>query len=631
MSAIKLKNQRNEWQPESSENRRFTSFRLFTTAGIILLLFGFLVIRLVRLQLVQSEMYLEQSETNRIRVVEIPPLRGLIYDRSGDLLVDNFPSYCLYATPYELNNNLSARDSLLRFIDLEDEEFDRRLNRRRGNRYTAVRIQRDISFETYAALEERKLQIPGINFIIEPKRAYRFQIAPHSIGYIGELKDDDPDRYPNSRAGDIVGLSGIERTWNDELSGENGIEYLEVDAFGRVVGPLPGVDPTPPIPGSDLYLTIDLDLQQYAEELLAGKEGAVVCIEPATGEVLALASIPDYPPETFANVLTQDQWNSLQQDPRTPLLHRAVQGVYPPASIFKMAVLYAGFASDAIPERWEVTCQGGMFVGDRWFNCWNHGGHGEVQHNRAIETSCDVFFYQLNLRLGIDRFHEYISMFNFGQRTGIDLPTEARGLLPDREYFNRRYGRYWTEGLLLNIAIGQGEVLITPLQAALYTTILANGGWWYTPHLVKEIHHADGTIELPEYAERHEPGFDEEIMQTIREDMLRVTEGWFGTAAWLRDPRVQIAAKTGTAQAPTGADHAWFVAFAPYDDPQIAVAVLVEHGVHGSTGAAPIAFKLIRKHLGLDEEWWRRYRAQVLAEIHARETAGDTLQTEPIE
>ncbi len=599
-----------------NERQKFSLARLIHISLFFAGLLGLLIFRLYRLQVVQAEIYLRQSETNRVRVIETPPIRGLMYDRNGKLLVDNFPSYTLFATPYVIDNNQSTRDSLLKLTNLDNDEFEHRLRRIRNNKYTPVRIIRDVPFQLYAALEERKAHMPGISFQIEPKRAYPYRILAHSLGHIGELKEESAKQYSGHEPGDVVGLSGLERTWNQELRGEKGYKYIEVDVVGRMIGPLQGVDPLPPKPGKDLVLTVDLELQLLAEELLKDEAGAAVCIEPATGEILAIASKPDYPPETFANVLSPEQWRQMQEDPATPLLHRAVQGAYPPGSIFKMAVQSTGFECKEIDTNWEVTCSGGQMLGRRWFKCWNKTGHGKVDHKRAIEASCDVYFYNLGLKLGIDQFHQYIDRFPFGRRTGIDLVHESTGLLPDRAFFDKRFGKdNWTEGMLFNISIGQGEVLVTPIQAAAYTAALANGGWWITPHLVKGHRDLQGETSLYPPKERHESGFSDPVMKIARDNMLLVTEGMYGTAAWLYDPRIHVAGKTGTAQNPHGLDHAWFVAFAPFDDPQIAVAVIVEHGEHGSTSAAPVAFKLVRQYLGLDEETWQRYRWKVLAEI----------------
>ncbi|MBZ0264438.1 penicillin-binding protein 2 [bacterium] len=608
-----------------SETAQFSRLRLFFLIFIMTVFFLILSYRLLRLQVMQSETYLQQSETNRMRIVEVAPLRGLMFDRNQNLLVDNYPSYELMVVPKAIHENPAAKDTLLALIGLEEEEFDRRLGRIRKNLYKPVRILHDVSFSLYAAIEERKIYLPGVSFEVHPKRAYLYNLLTHTLGHIGELKESDSQRRRGLEAGDIIGLSGIEQVWNDSLMGKKGYLYKEVDVVGRIIGDIPNVAPIPPVEGADIILSIDLELQRYSEELLGENPGSVVAIEPATGEVLVLASKPDYPPETFANVLTQEQWKALQEDPDTPLIHRAVQGVYPPGSIFKMGVLGAGLQTATIDTNWSVTCVGGYQLGRRWFKCWNKAGHGEVKHRTAIESSCDVYFYLLGLKLGIDKFHTQLSQFGFGSKTGIDLPHESEGLLPSGQYFRKRYGENWSEGHLFNIAIGQGEVLVSPLQAAVYTACLANNGWWKTPHLVKGTKHGETIFPVDE-VETHKVSLDSEVIDILRRDMLRVTEGPRGTAKWLYDPRVQVAGKTGTAQN-AGEDHAWFVAFAPYDDPKIAVAVLVEFGEHGSTAAAPIAYKVIRKHLGLDEETWQQYRWKIIREQQAaREALEETPQ-----
>ncbi len=601
-----------------NEKTRFSTERLLPIYILITLIFGLIGFRLFRLQVVQAETYLKKSETNRVKAVELTPLRGLMLDRNGELIVDNYPAYTLYAVPYAIDQNPHVRDSLLTLTGLSDDVFEERLRKIPNNRYTPVRIMRDVPFQLYVALEERKVHLPGISFQVEPKRAYHHRVASHAFGHIGELKEHEAARFPEQDVGDIVGLAGLERTWNHVLRGKKGYNYLEVDVMGRVIGPIAGIEHKSPQPGQDLILTIDVFLQEYAEELLGDRAGSVVAIEPKTGEVLVIASKPDYPAETFANVLTREQWRALQEDPQTPLLHRAIQGAYPPGSIHKMAVLSAGLGSGVIDTTFEATCRGGLYLG-RWFGCWKKSGHGVVNHRAAIEQSCDVFFYTLGLKMGIDRYSEWVGKFPFGVKTGIDLEHETSGLLPSRAFFNRKYGENrWTDGHLFNIAIGQGDMLVTPLQSACYAASLANGGWWITPHLVKGLRNPDSTMVWVEGFERHEVGIDTSIINLARADMLQVTEGARGTAHWLYDPRIEVAGKTGTSQNPHGLDHALFVAFAPFDDPQIALGVVVEHGEHGSTAAAPIAYKLIRAYLGLDEEGWRKYRAKVLSAIAER-------------
>ncbi|GBE29694.1 stage V sporulation protein D [bacterium BMS3Bbin04] len=605
---------------------RFDPNRLNALILISVLLCLVLIFRLARLQLVHSDLYLRQSQTNRVRVLEEPPLRGLMLDRHGNLLVDNYPSYTLMGVPRVIRQNPGTRDTLLAITGLDSVEFEKRLDKIKGNWYTPVRLLRDVSFEMMATIEERRARIPGVHFRVEVKRAYPNPVTSHTLGHIGELKKERVSEYPGFQEGDVVGLAGLEQRWNPLLTGQRGYEYLEVDAKGRIIGPVAGMESQPPTPGSDLILSLDLELQQLAETLLDSASGSVVAIEPSTGEVLVLASVPDYPPETFANALSPQEWKALQDDPRKPLLHRAIQGMYPPGSTFKMAMLSSGLQSGTIDTDWTVVCNGGYQLGRRFFRCWKHAGHGEVDQRLSIESSCDVFYYLLGRKMGIDTFHEYISRWPFGSVTGIDLPHEKAGLLPSRESLDRQYGGGWTDGHLFNIAIGQGDVLATPLQLATFAAALANGGWWIDPHLVKQVKTGDEYFPPDLPLERHETGFSAEVMRIVRDDMLAVTEGSRGTAHWLHDPRLQVAGKTGTSQNPHGEDHALFVAFAPFEDPQIAVAVVVEHGKHGSTAAAPIAYKLIRKYLGLDEETWQQYRWTVLREAANRQAAAEREQ-----
>jgi penicillin-binding protein 2 len=605
---------------------RFDPNRLTALILISVLVCLVLVFRLARLQLIQSDLYLRQSQTNRVRVMEKQPLRGLMLDRHGRLLVDNYPSYTLMAIPRVVRQNSETRDTLLTIIGLDSLEFEKRLNKIPGNWYTPVRLLRDVSFEMMAAIEERRARLPGVHFRVEVKRAYPNPVASHTLGHIGELLNHRLQEYPGYQEGDLVGLAGLEQRWNPVLTGQRGYEYLEVDAKGRVIGPIKGMESQAPSAGSDLVLTLDLELQLLAEQLLDSTAGSAVAIEPRTGEVLVLASVPDYPPETFANALLPAEWKSLQDDPQKPLLHRAIQGMYPPGSTFKMAMLAAGLESGTTNTGWKTVCNGGYQLGRRYFKCWNHAGHGEVGHRLSIESSCDVYYYLLGREMGIDIFHDLISNFPFGQVTGIDLPHEKAGLLPSEAYLDKHYGGGWTDGHLFNIAIGQGDVLVTPLQAATYTAALANGGWWIDPHMVKNFREGEEFYSPDLPLERHESGFSAGVIKVVRDDMLTVTEGARGTASWLHDPRMQVAGKTGTSQNSQGEDHALFVAFAPFDDPQIAVAVVVEHGEHGSTAAAPIAYKLIRQYLGLDEETWQQYRWSVLRERANRQAALDRQQ-----
>jgi penicillin-binding protein 2 len=354
-----------------------------------------------------------------------------------------------------------------------------------------------------------------------------------------------------------------------------------------------------PVAGKTLHLTLDAKLQTMAESLLVGKTGAIVAIEPSTGEVLAIASSPTYDPNIFAGAVLSSDWGKLLSDPVKPMLNRAVQATYPSGSAIKMAMLTEGLESGDISVDWKVSCGGALRVGNRSFACWRKQGHGRMGVLDAVEQSCDVFFYTLGLRIGVDGVHRAMMRYHLGMKTGIDSGTELAGLAPSEDYYNRRYGpNGWTRGFIPSIAIGQGEVLVTPLQMCAFIAAIADGHVWRQPHLVREIlDPSTGKVEVPDNHTSQPIDATPETIELIREATRRVVMGAHGTAHSLCDPELVMAGKTGTAQNPHGEDHAWFVAYAPFDNPQIAVCVLVEFGGHGSSAAAPLAGQLMRAYL----------------------------------
>ena len=464
------------------------------------------------------------------------------------------------------------------------------------------RLKRDIEFEKLAAIEASMIFLPGINLIVESQRYYPNQTATHVIGYPGEISLNELTSYKGFRGGDIVGKKGIERSYNSLLFGQRGLMVIEVDAVGNKIRDVAGTkDNIPSVNGNDVYLTIDLDIQRMAEQLLEGYSGGVVALDPTNGDVLAMASAPAYDPGVFSGVLHPEDWNELINNPAKPLINRAIQGTYPPGSTIKMAILAGALEEGIITERDKILCPGYLMVGNRPFKCWNAGGHGKVNARQAIEQSCDVYFYTIGIEMGIDKMAEYLRLFGLGSAVGLDIEGEASGLITDSQYMNRRYGKGgWRRGHLSNISIGQGDVLTTPLQLAVLCCALANRGSYFKPHLFR------GTINRdPDYWEGHLPekieieGISEKTWDIVLEGMYNVVQGEHGTAKWLRDPNLKIAGKTGTAQNPHGEDHALFIGFAPYDNPKIVVSALVEHGEHGSSAAAPIVVKIIQKYLQL--------------------------------
>jgi len=583
------------------------SKRLWVLLGAAALLFVVLLWRLIDLQLIKGSRYLEASEGNRIKVIEMEPVRGKIFDRQGNLLVDNRPSFSVFVIPYEIRRRPECAAYLISLLGIDQASLDSKIASKRSQPFQPLRIARDVSFATIAALEEHMSELPGVLIRIEAERYCPLSIAPHVLGYIGELSREDRKRFPGVKAGDIVGKTGLELQYDQILRGEKGVSFIEVDALGRELDEVYPDKATPTVPGTDIYLTLDLHLMEFADSLLGDRPGSVVAMDPWTGEVYVLLSKPRYDPEIFSTVMSQEMWRQLQDDPDTPLLHRAIQSGYPPGSSLKMAILTAALESGAIDRNYAVSCPGSFRLGQRTFRCWKSEGHGTVSVLKSLEESCDVFYYKTGLNAGLDAIESTLKMYRFGRPTGIDLDGEAAGLVPGRAYYDRRYGpRGWTKGLIPNISIGQGEVLVTPIQMARFCSIISTRGECYQPHLFGGFKPARWQSFRPD-ANPPKAGmlpsfqhstieFRPETWSIVQEGMHRVLHGDHGTARWL-NPKVPMAGKTGTAQNPHGKDHAWFVAYAPFDDPKIAVSVLVEHGEHGSSAAAPIAVKLIYEYL----------------------------------
>ncbi|MBU1708027.1 penicillin-binding protein 2 [bacterium] len=572
------------------------SWTFYLAAG---LLFGLLVYRLAHLQLLFGSELRGRSESNRIRLVEISPVRGAMLDRNGRLLVSNRPASTLYGVPSEMEKDSVAFAQIARILGYDVETFRENISKTGRYPFLPQRLQRDLSFECLSKIEEQRDALPGIFLQVEPKRYYLTDIAAHVYGYVAEVSPEELSYFPDRKAGDLVGKRGLERTYDKFLRGKKGHRLAIVNVFGQEVGEVKESRRQAPVPGKDLHLTLDYELQALAESLLVGKLGAIVAIEPSTGEVLAMASSPTYKPDIFSGAVATSDWRKLLSDSTRPMLNRAMQAMYPPGSTLKMAILLEGLESGEIDSNWSVYCHGSLRVGDRSFACWSKSGHGRAGIYGAIERSCDVFFYTLGLKIGPDGIYRAMTRFNLGEKTGIDIGGEASGNAPSEDYYNRRYGKDgWTRGYVPSISIGQGEDLTTPLQMCAYIAAIADGKFWRQPHLVREIEDNDtGEILVPDNT------FEKPIealpvyIQQVREGTRRVIMGTSGTARFLRDDKLPMGGKTGTAQNPHGEDHAWFVCFAPYDDPQIAVCVLIEFGEHGSSGAAPLANKIVRRYL----------------------------------
>jgi len=583
----------------SLESKKYIYYTLISFAFIILL------VRFFYLQIYKQAQYFQESERNRIRQVILQPTRGLMYDRNGIVLVDNRPSYSVYAIPFEVRKSDSILSLAGGILDLEVTEIKRKIHAQRGGYFMPVKLKRQIDFSTLSELEERRLDLPGIIFEVEPRRCYPSGVrAPHVFGYLGEITQKELTSFEGKgyRLGDIVGKKGLEKVYDELLQGLRGYRYVEVDALGREIRKLEDKPEILPLPGKNLHLSMDAELQKHIETRMDTLRGGAVVVNCKNGEILALVSKPDYEPDLFTKPIPPDIWNELINNPDKPLYDRMVQSLYPPGSTFKLVLVAAAMENNIIATSWKNYCPGSLLFGRRTFDCWKKEGHGEVDLFGAIEQSCNVYFFKLGLKTGLDLWSEYAFKFRFGQPTGIDLINENAGLVPTKEYLDKHYGKNkWSRGLLLNLSIGQGDLLVTPLQMAAMVMIIANKGIYYPFHLLRYLEDSvDGTRKLTEVDAIKIDGISEKTYDIIREGMYLVVNGEKGTAKSCRFSDIKVAGKTGTAENPHGESHAWFIGFAPFEDPQIAFCVFVEHGGGGGANAAPIARGIIENYLKRD-------------------------------
>ena len=569
--------------------------------SIIVLLVGMLCYRLYQLQFVEFEQFRSQAEKNSIRRISREPLRGLIYDRDSNLIVDDNPSYTLAITPFEfrwqnmpLLCRLFNRDSS---VIIDSNLVRERLEQVGKNSFDPVKVARDLSFPMLALLEENKSLLPGVNVVIETRRQFKMlSRMSHLIGYTKEISPALLKKLGSYyQPGDVVGFNGIESYYEDILRGHKGYGFYTVDSRGKVVESFEhGQSDISAAEGTDLVLSIDDRLQEFVEETMKHRRGALVAMDPNNGEILAFASSPDYNLEEMTGKVSIDIWRKLNADPGFPLYNRCSMAAYPPGSTFKMMLAAAALQEGIIDESSTISCPGSFTLAGVTFKC--HGAHGNVNVVHAIEYSCNVFFYKLIFKLGFEAWSRYGDLFHFGKKTGMDIANENPGVLPSEAYYNKRYGKRWNKGFLVSLGIGQGEVNATPLQMAAYVSTIANGGRYYRPHVVRElIDHAAGTRNKIPPAYEKLP-ISDKVWAIVQNGMYRVVNG-NGTGYAARIGGATVAGKTGTAQNPHGQPHAWFVGYAPYKTPKIAVAVIVENGGYGGDAAAPLAASVIRRYL----------------------------------
>ncbi|MFB3885460.1 MAG: penicillin-binding protein 2 [Thermodesulfobacteriota bacterium] len=577
--------------------------------------FFLIFISLWYLQVIKGSEFKRLSENNRIRILENPADRGMLLDRKGRVLAHNRPSFEVSLIPEDLKVNPEVLTKVGEMLDMGQDEIGNRLQSlKRRPPFKPVKIKSDIDWNGLALLEFNRVHLPGLVVDVMPRRTYNYgTLASHLIGYLGEVDENElkQSRDVRYRMGDLIGKYGVEYRWETDLKGVDGGRQIEVDALGREIKPLRSVEP---FPGKNVVLTIDLDLQQVAEEAYQDKSGALIAMDPQNGRILAMVSKPSFDPNLFARNILPEEWKSLMEDPRHPLQNKGIQGQYPPGSVFKIITAIAGLESGIITPNTPITCTGTYPFGNRDFRCWKEGGHGTLSLHRAIVESCDIYFYQAGLKIGVDLIAQYANEFGLGRTTGISLPHEKPGIVPSTSWKKKRSGVPWYSGETLSLAVGQGYINVTPLQLLTLISAVANGGKLYLPQVVERVEniYGNGLKEYPP-VERGVVNVSENSLHVVQEALTGVVNEAHGTGGVCALKDFKVAGKTGTAQVVTlpqnfkkgdmdrmplkFRDHAWFVAYAPVEDPRIAVVVLVEHGGFGAAAAAPIAKKVIEKYL----------------------------------
>jgi penicillin-binding protein 2 len=566
------------------------------TRWLVLGVFTVLVIAFFRTQILGYSRYRLQSETNRLKEIVVPAPRGLILDRNGKVLADNIPGYTVSLLPDDTAKLRTRLIQIAPFADLDSEAIDRVLQRFLRAPYQPALVMANAPPDLVAQLEERRLNIPGLFIQAEPRRFYPDSgAAAHLLGTVGEVTEDERNtvRYGGMRLGALVGKNGLERQYDDSLRGQDGQRFVEVSAVGRVVREVGAAPTLAPVAGTTIRTTIDLDLQRYVSKVFPpGQRGALIAMNPNTGEILALYSAPGYDPNDFVGGVDPEVWKKLNENPANPFFDRAIQARYPPGSTWKLLVaaiaLKRGVAT--MNTRMPIPCTGGLQYGNRYFRCWEPRGHGDLTLSQAISQSCDVYFYQLGLKLGLTSLLEDVNALGFHSRSGVDLPGEITPEFPGgTEYYDRVYGpRHWTSAVTLNLAIGQGENAQSLIDMVRLYQMLASDGKSRTPYVVHpSSSQATEDLDLTPVQ-----------LDGLRNAMIGVLqEGGTARAARLGD--ITIAGKTGTAQNPHGPNHGWFIAFAPAEKPQIVVGAIVEFAREGPY-VAPLVTRVIARYLGVD-------------------------------
>ncbi len=609
----------------SHEYTRDVMSRFRYLAWILAAMFIVVVARLYYLQVIKGAQYYFFSEQNSIKEMEIPALRGIIFDRNNEPLVDNRAAFDITITPQFVSDKAKTFSSVAKLLKMDEAEVVARFEKGKGlPSYYPVPIKEDASSDDVAAVKAHKspwydkedeFDLRGVDVKMRYARLYPDgESASHLLGYMREVDAKKLEQFKKNglggyKMGDFVGIGGVEEMWDEVLRGRDGFDQKVVNAIGReVIWPDIDLIKEKPLNGGTVHLTVDAKLQKVAKEALSGRKGAVVAIDPRDGSVLALYSSPPMELNVLSSPEGSSYWRKVANDPEKPLYNRAIQGTYPPASTYKIVTASAALGEGAITETSTIACPGGLHFGGRLYRCWRKGGHGAIGVVKSLAASCDTFFYQLGLRLGVDVIAKYAKSLGLGHLTKIDLPQERSGLIPTSQWKLDRFKVPWQAGENISISVGQGYDTVTPLQNAVMIATVANGGKKITPHVTDYVTDSRGR-EVFRWKKMgdDEQVLDPKVIAVVKKGLEGVVDSPEGTGHRLSLLKLKIAGKTGTAQVismekwKAGVeklkDHAWFVGYAPYDDPKIAVATVVENGGFGASAAAPVVGKIIQKYL----------------------------------
>ena len=573
------------------ENAGYRKQLLILTILFFLLIIG----KLVQLQIISGKRYFRLAEANRIRKIYTPAPRGRIFSQDSIILADSRPSFAISVIPLEADSQTLINISNFAQIDYPGikQWFDNIAYLR-----TPIKVKRNIDMPTVLKVEENSKSLPGVSIEVEPIRTYPNGIASaHILGYLSGITPDEVKKDTFYRPWHFIGRSGIEAEYEKFLRGKEGIRYTEIDASGREIGSIPEKREIFPEAGNDVYLTIDAQIQTLAYELVSKyKKAAVVGLDLQNGGIICLVSQPSFDPEKISQGIEINEWGNLIKDKTSPLLNRATFCSYPPGSTFKPLIALAGLESNTI-DQWSrfSPCLGSFTYGNRTFKCWSK--HYSLSLHDALVYSCNVYFYQLGLKIGLNKLSSYLQRWEIDQKTGVDLLPEKKGNVPTQQWLDEKYGKNkWTRGILPNLGIGQGEILVTPLQLAVMYAAIAKDGEYYTPHLLRQIKNGNQIIKIytPEKKIIH---ISPENINIIKDALIDVVK--YGTGGSAQVFGVSVAGKTGTAQNPPNPDHAWFAGYAPADNPEVVFCVIVENAGKGSSVAAPIVGELMSKYFEL--------------------------------